>query len=61
MYCIGDKICAVCAGEQFNKLNIKTIGLASSKVGTTMVNLGMKKFHDSSVKLFDIDINDITL
>ena len=50
-----------CIKNKFNKLNIKTIGLASSKVGTTMVNLGMKKFHDSSVKLFDIDINDITL
>lgn len=61
MYCVGDKICAVCAGEQFNIINIKQIGLASSKVATTMVNLGMKKFHDTSVKLFDIDINDITL
>lgn len=61
MYCIGDKLCSVCAGEQFNKLNIKSIGLASSKVGSTMVNVGMKTFHDSSIKLFDIDINDITL
>lgn len=61
MYCVGDKVCAVCAGEQFNKIGIKQIGLASSKVGTTMVNLGMKKFHDTSVKLYDIDINDITL
>jgi hypothetical protein len=61
MYCIGDKVCAACAGEQFNKIGIKQIGLASSKVGTTMVNLGMKKFHDTSVKLYDIDLNDITI
>ena len=61
MYCTGDKVCAVCAGEQFNKIGIKQIGLASSKVGTTMVNLGMKKFHDTSVKLYDIDLNDITI
>ena len=61
MYCIGDKLCATCAGEQFNKLNIKSIGLASSKVGSAMVNIGMKSFHDSSVKLYDIDLNDITL
>ena len=61
MYCTGDKVCSVCAGEQFEKIGIKQIGLASSKVGTTMVNLGMKKFHDSSVKLYDIDLNDITI
>lgn len=61
MYCIGDKLCATCAGEQFNKLNIKSIGLASSKVGSTMVKLGMKTFHDNTVKLYDIDLNDITL
>lgn len=61
MYCIGDKLCATCAGEQFNKLNIKSIGLASSKVGSTMVNVGMKSFHDNSIKLYDIDLNDITL
>lgn len=61
MYCTGDKVCSVCAGEQFNKIGIKQIGLASSKVGTTMVNLGMKKFHDTSVKLYDIDLNDITI
>lgn len=61
MYCIGDKLCAVCAGEQFNKLNIKSIGLASSKVGSTMVNVGMKSFHDNSVKLYDIEIDDIVI
>ena len=61
MYCIGDKLCATCAGEQFNKLNIKSIGLASSKIGSIMVKFGMKTFHDNSVKLYDIDINDITL
>lgn len=61
MYCTGDKICSACAGEQFNIINIKQIGLASSKVATTMVKLGMKKFHDSSVKIYDIDINDITI
>lgn len=61
MYCIGDKLCATCAGEQFNKLNIKSVGLASSKIGSIMVKVGMKTFHDNSVKLYDIDINDITL
>lgn len=61
MYCVGDKVCSKCAGDQFNKIGIKQIGLASSKVGTTLVNLGMKKFHNTAIKIHTIDINDITV
>ena len=61
VYCTGDKLCSVCGGLMFEKLGIKNIGLTCSKPGTTLVNMGMKKFHDKSIKVYDIDINDITI
>lgn len=60
-YCIGDKLCSVCCGLMFEKIGIENIGLTCSKPGTTLVNMGMKKFHDKSIKVYDIDINDITI
>ena len=54
-------ICNKCAGNLFYRIGIKNIGLTCSKPGTTLVNMGMKKFHDKSIKVYDIDINDITI
>ena len=45
----------------FYKIGIKNIGLTCSKPGTTLVKMGMKKFHDKSIKVYDIDIDDITI
>ena len=50
MFCKGDKICNKCAGELFYKLGIKNAGLLTSSLSGTLMNLSMKKFHDSSVK-----------
>lgn len=61
MFCIGDKICSKCAGTMFYKLGIKNIGLTTSKMGTTLVNLGMKSFHDSTVTVKKLDINKLTI
>ena len=60
-YCVGDKLCNKCCGDMFYKIGIKNIGLTCSKPGTTLVKMGMKKFHDKSIKVYDIDINDITI
>ena len=61
MYCKGDKICSKCAGVMFEKLGIKNVGLTTTKVTTTLLNKNMKKFHDSSVDLLPIDLNDIVI
>lgn len=61
MFCIGDKICSKCAGTMFYKLGIRNIGLTTSKMGTTLVNLGMKNFHDTTVTVQKLDINNLTI
>lgn len=61
MYCIGKKLCNKCAGEMYYKLNIENIGLTAARVSSTLLNLSMKKFHDSTAQITKININDITL
>lgn len=61
MYCIGEKLCNKCAGELYYKLGIKNAGLTSSRASSTLLNLSMKKFHDSTAKIYDIDVNDIVI
>jgi len=58
MFCKSDEICNKCAGELHMKLGIKNVGLVSSAIGGTMSNLAMKKFHDASVSMGDINIDD---
>ena len=64
LFCIGDKdggICEVCAGTQPKNLGIKNIGLTASIMSGKFTNLSMKKFHDATIKLHNIDINDIIM
>ena len=58
MFCKGDKICNKCAGDFFYKMNIKNAGLLTSTLSGTLMNLSMKKFHDSTVKFNKIDIEE---
>lgn len=61
MYCIGDKLCSICAGQMYEKLNIQNIGLTAARVSTTLSGLSMKKFHDSSAKITHVKIDDLVL
>lgn len=61
MYCIGDKICSKCAGMMYEKLGITNIGLTTSKAATSLLQMGMKNFHDSTASINKIDINNISL
>lgn len=61
MYCIGKKLCRKCAGVIHEKLDIENIGLTSTKVASTLLNLSMKKFHDTSAKMNEVDLNQITV
>lgn len=61
MYCLGDKICNICAGELNYKLGMLNAGLGCAKLGTTLVNLGMKKFHISTLKSNQIDVDNMLI
>lgn len=59
LYCLGDKLCNMCAGEAFYIQGIKNIGLTASSIGSCFLNLLMKAFHDSTTKLITIKPEDI--
>jgi len=51
-------ICNKCAGELYYKLGIKNVGLIVNLVGNALVSLSMKSFHDMSVKVKTINLDD---
>lgn len=59
VYCKGECVCNKCAGDLNYKLGNMNIGLGTSKISTTLLRLGMKKFHISNLKSIPIDIDDI--
>lgn len=61
MYCIGKKLCRTCAGIMYEKLQIDNIGLTAARVSSTLLNLSMKKFHDTTTRLSQIKTNEITV
>jgi hypothetical protein len=58
MYCKGDKICNKCAGNYYYKMGSKNIGLLTTEIGGIILNKSMKAFHDSTVHLAKINIDD---
>lgn len=56
MHCTGKKLCNMCAGDIFYKMNIENVGLLTSQISSDMLNASMKKFHDSNQKMTEIDI-----
>lgn len=61
MYCGADYgVCLTCAGTAYQKLGIKTIGLTARTFTGALLNMKMKSFHDTSVKVTEIDLNDLT-
>ena len=61
MYCKGDKICNICAGEMNYKLGILNIGLGCSKPATALLKMGMKKFHVSNIQSSQIDVDNMLI
>lgn len=62
LYCKGGNVkCNKCLGEMFYRLGIRNVGLSTTKLATTILNLNMKKFHNATAKLYDIDLNDISI
>lgn len=58
LYCINDKICNKCAGELFYRLGAKRVGFLISKLGNQLMNACLKGFHESTIKINKIELDD---
>ena len=58
LFCKDEHICNKCAGELHRRIGIKNVGLISSAVGGTLSNLAMSKFHDASIKVGDLKLEN---
>jgi hypothetical protein len=59
MYCKYDAnaVCEVCGGTYFRQMEIKEPGTTANRIGTNLMQLSMKAFHNSSVVTKEIDPN----
>lgn len=51
-------ICEKCASARFNRIGITNIGITSFNAMSALKNASMKKFHDSTLDLHQIDPDD---
>ena len=58
LYCKGDKLCNKCMGDYYYKMGSKNVGLLTTEIGGIILNKSMKSFHDSTVHLKKINIDD---
>lgn len=55
-YCESKKgICSKCAGHLFNRIGFREVGIASFQIMSTIKNISMKAFHDSTIKIMNIE------
>ena len=54
-----DGICEKCAGTLFNRLGITNIGLSTAQMASKLKNMSMKSFHDSTINLDEMDIEEV--
>ena len=54
---MGDnKFCSKCLGESLYRIGIHNIGTATPQLMSRVKNISMKSFHDSQVKIHEIDV-----
>lgn len=58
LFCKGDQICSKCAGELFYKLGMRNAGLLSTTMSGNLMNMSMKKFHNTSLKFDKISVDN---
>jgi hypothetical protein len=46
-------------GSAFYKIGIKNVGLTTSSLGSNLLNRFMKAFHDATIQLVSLDVNNI--
>ena len=55
----GGKFCNKCAGNLWYRLGIKNVGLIVTQVPSKEKLIAMKSFHDSQVKMSDMNIAEV--
>ena len=58
LYCTGDKFCNKCVGELYNRMGLTNAGLIANKSGTSLMQYSLKQFHDSSIKIHNINYEE---
>lgn len=53
--------CHRCAGNMFYRLGKRNVGVALTQIASTQKNIAMKAFHDSTQKLYTMDLSKIFL
>ena len=61
LFCISDKICNVCAGDLYYHLGIKYLGLTAGRVSSSILNLCLKKKHNLSIQLYELDVDQFVI
>jgi hypothetical protein len=52
-------ICNKCAGNMLYRIGIKNAGITESKIPSTLKNISMKSFHDSTEQLTEIPLDTV--
>jgi hypothetical protein len=54
-----DGICQTCSSTLFKRIGITKIGMTTVGYPNTIMQKNMKKFHDSTIRIFDVDVTKI--
>ena len=54
--CGGGYICESCMGSLFKRIGIQNVGTLSTILGSSLKNKLMKRFHDNTISIYEIDI-----
>lgn len=61
LYCTQTHMCNICFGDKPYMVGIENVGLTAGKIGSNFINLSMKSFHNTTMKLEEIDPDKILL
>ena len=61
MFCKNEKTCNRCAGDLYYNLGITNIGLTLAKKSATLLNKSLKNFHDATIHLHTVNVDDLVL
>ena len=53
----GNQFCSKCLGESLYRIGIHNIGTATPQLMSRVKNISMKAFHDSQIKIHEIDVD----
>jgi hypothetical protein len=56
LYCKNSKVCNKCLGDLYYNLQVSKIGNLTSKLGSSILNKSLKRFHDLSVHTKKLDV-----